>query len=76
MARENVNVSVMCSSRSNHKTMGMEGSDGDWRRPITKETRVGLEMRYRLAVVDVEDLDPMPLCATGIVSMLNCHRGG
>jgi hypothetical protein len=50
--------------------MGVEGGDRDGGRAVAEEARVGLEVGYRLAVVDVEDLDSMSLCATGIVSML------
>jgi hypothetical protein len=52
----------------------MESSDRYWGGSIAKEARVWLKVRYWLTVVDVEDLDAMPLCATGKVSMIQFLR--
>jgi hypothetical protein len=42
----------------------MERGSCDWSRSVAKEARVRLEIRHRLAGVDVEDLDAMFLCST------------
>jgi hypothetical protein len=47
-----------------HQSVGMESCDRYWGGSIAKKARVRFEVRHRLAVVDVEDLDAMSLCAT------------
>jgi hypothetical protein len=64
-------VGVVDGSCGNHQSMRMECSDRDGGRSIAEETRVGLKVRYRLAVVDIEDLHTMSLRATTYVSIFH-----
>ena len=56
-------MSVVHCCGSYHQSMGMESSDGDGGRSVAKKSRIGLKVGYRLAVVNVEDLDTMSLGA-------------
>lgn len=62
-------MSVVGRRRSNHQSMRVKCSDRDRGRSIAKETRIGLKVRHRLAVVDVEDLHTMSLRATTHVNV-------
>lgn len=77
MARENVDMIVVQSSGGDHESVRMESRRGDWSRAIAQEARVGLEVRYKLSVVDVEDLHAMLLSstATWLVDALDCLCG-
>lgn len=55
---------VVQSSSGDHESVRMESRCSDRSRAIAQEARVGLEVGYELAVVDVEDLDAMLLSST------------
>lgn len=59
---------VMQGRRRNHQAVRMESSGSNGGRPIAEESSIGLEVGYRLTVVDIEYLNSMSLCATEIVS--------
>lgn len=64
MARKDVDMVVVQSSGGNHESVRMESCSGDRSGPVAEETRVGLEVRNWLSVVDVEYLDTVLLSST------------
>lgn len=69
-------IVVQCSG-GDHESVRMESRRGDRSRAIAQEARIGLEVRYELSVVDVEDLHAMLLSstATRLADALNCLYG-
>lgn len=70
VAREDVDMGVVRCCRGDHQAMGMESRHRNGRRSVAEKSGVGLEVRHRLAIVDVEDLYPVSLRTTEKVSML------
>jgi hypothetical protein len=74
VARENVDVVVVQRCCRYHEPVGMERCCCNGCRAIAKEARVRLETRHGLAIVDVEDLNPVLLRTTATVSLSFVER--